>query len=152
MYPADQPGYSTASPISVPDESKSATNTSHRVSSSPNVTSSSVVQPGEPQPDVEPPVPVLNEKSQPEHAPHSRKLGVSLPCQETFGSARDWINKWLFGNHSSNLMFSNQSYPKLLEELSINQTKGDHLFPFVAGFANIFATNALPKSSQELVS
>ena len=74
MYPADQPGYSTPSPISVPDEIKSVTNTSHRVSSSPNVTSSSVVQPGEPQPDDEPPVPVLNEKSQPEHLPTPTNL------------------------------------------------------------------------------
>ena len=116
------------------------------MSSSPNVTSSSVVQPGESQPDDEPPVPVLNENTQPEHAPHSRKLGVSLSRQETFGSACGWVNKWLSGNYSPDLMFPNQIYPKLLEELSINHIKGDHLFPFVTGFAKFFANNALPKS------
>ena len=152
MNPADQPGKSTLTPISVPDESKSVTNTSHRVTSSPNVTRSSVVQPGESQPDDEPPALVPKKNVEPGHAPHSCELGVSFSRQETFGSTRGWINKWLSGNHSPDLMFPNQSYPKLLEELSINHIKGDHLFPFVFGFAKFFANNALPKSSQELVS
>ena len=92
MNPTDQPGKLTPTPISVPDESKSVTNTSHRVSSNPNVTSSSV-QPGESQPDAKPPVPVLNENVDPEHAPHSRELSVSLSRQNTFASAHGWIHK-----------------------------------------------------------
>ena len=43
-------------------------------------------------------------------------------------------------------MHPNQSYPKLLEKLSIDHITGDHLFPFVSGFAKFFANNALPKS------
>ena len=83
---------------------------------------------------------------EPGHAPHSCELGDSFSRQETFGSTRVWINKWLSGNHSPYLMSPNQSYPKLLEELSINHIKGNHLFPFVFGFAKFFANNALPKS------
>ena len=114
MNPADQPGKSTPTPILVPDESKSVTNISHRVSSNPNLTSSSV-QPGESQPDEEPPVPVPNENIVPEHAHHSRELGVSASRQETYGSTCSWINKWLSSNHIPDLMHPNQSYPKSLE-------------------------------------
>ena len=60
MNHTDQPGKSIPTPVSVPDESKSLNNISHRVSFNPNLTSSSV-QPGESQPNDEPPVPVLNE-------------------------------------------------------------------------------------------
>ena len=75
-----------------------------------------------------------------------RRLGVSAEREQTYSSLAGWLNKWLSGNHSPDLSFHNQSYPKSLEALSMNDIKGDHLFPFVTRFGQFFANNALPKS------
>ena len=144
MNPADQPGKSTSTTISVPNKSKSATNTNHRVSSGPNVTSSSVVQTGESQPDNECPALVLKENIEPRHAPHSRELGVSVSSQETYGSTRGWINKWLSRNHSPYLTFPNQSYPKSLEKLSMNQSRMIP-FPVCVGLCQVLCQQCLAK-------
>ena len=67
MNRTDQPGKSAPNLVSVPAESKSATNIIDRVSSNPNLTSTSV-QPGKSPPNEEPPVAVLNERVVPENA------------------------------------------------------------------------------------
>ena len=147
MKAADHPGKSTPTPISVPDGSKSVNNTTHCASSIPNATSSrSVVQPGDSRPADECPALVPKNNIEPEHDPNSRVLGVSSARRETYVSTRTWINKWLSGNHSPDLMHPNKSYPKSLEKLSLDHIKGDHLFPFVSLFGKFFADNALPKS------
>ena len=75
-----------------------------------------------------------------------RGLGVSAKREQTYSFLADWLNKWFSGNHSPDLSFHNQSYPKSLEALSMNDIKGDHLFPFVTRFGQFFANNALQKS------
>ena len=135
----DQPGKSAPSTVPAPDGDYPVANLNERVLSNPVVTSSTK-DPEESHPNKEAPKPVLNESIVSNPSPCSRNIGVSNSRNDTFNTILLWVGKWLAGNHRSDLMYPNISYPKSLLALEIHHIEGDHLLPFSAALAIFLQT------------